>query len=198
MPVKRKRDIMDFDPNKSDSEDENFDPSEDRPRRHAKKKSGSSRGKSSASRRRRARYGGSDIDDDEELSDSAQEDSFEEDQEEVEEDEDAPVNAAGRRTRKAAAQHQNYKESSDESVVEDSDAGAGDMEDLPKKSTQRPSRIIVLKTNPQNLRPKRGGKEPAQATPDPPPYLLLLQQRHLAHSAVVDWRRPCMPLRRRH
>ena len=160
MPVKRKRDILDFDPNKSDSEDENFDPSEARPRRSSKKKSSGFKSKSSSSRRRHARYNGSDIDDDEELSDSEQEDSFEEEEEE-DEDEDAPVNAAGRRTRKAAAQHQNYKESSDDSVVEDSDAGADDLEDLPKKSTQRPSKIIILKTKPQNLRPKRGGKEPA-------------------------------------
>ncbi len=166
MPAKRKRDILDgFDPNKSDSEDENFEPGEDRPRR-SKKKSRSSRGKSAPARRRRGHYGGSDIEDDEELSDSAQEGSLEEgnDGEEDEDEEGLPTNSAGRRMRKAAAKAQNYKESSeDESVIEDTDRGSDAVEGPSKKMRGRtqPSRIVVLKTNPKNLR----SKEPPTPAP---------------------------------
>ncbi|GAB1320671.1 TAT-binding protein-like protein 7, AAA ATPase [Madurella fahalii] len=166
MPSKRKRDILEgFDPNKSDSEDENFDPTEDRPRR-SHKKSRSSRPK--GSRKRSNRYRGSDIEDDDELSDSEQEDSFGEEEEEEEEDEDLPVNATGRRMRKAAAKQQSYKESSDDdaSVIKDSDDGEDEVEEIAKPPS-RPSRIVVLKTNPRAQRAsKRGKEEPA---PHPPP-----------------------------
>ncbi|KAL2126644.1 hypothetical protein VTI74DRAFT_480 [Chaetomium olivicolor] len=169
MPSKRKRDILEgFDPNKSDPEDENFDPSEDRPRRNHKK-SRSSRPK--GSRKRANKYRGSDIDDDdEELSDSELEDSFGEDEdEEEEEDEDRPVSATGRRMRKAATKHQSYKESSEddeEDVIKDSDDGEDDVEEIPKKPAPRPSKIVVLKTNPRAQRPaKRGNQEPAPLPP---------------------------------
>lgn len=115
MVSKRKRVLEDFDPNKSDSEDENFDPTEARPQRSSKKPR-PSRG-SRSGRKKGHRYRGSDIEeDDEELSDS-QEESFVED--ESEHDEDAPVNAAGRRTRKAAITRQNYKESSEDEDEQD-------------------------------------------------------------------------------
>ena len=169
MPAKRKRDILEgFDPNKSDSEDENFDPTEDQPRRSTKK-SRSSRGRrKGGSVKRTNRYRGSDIEDDEAISDSDQEDSFGEEQEESEEeeDEDAPMNATGRRMRKAAVKHPSYKESSEdsESAAADSD-GPEDAVKTPKKSPGRPSRIVVLKTGsvqkPQSQRPKRGKEEPA-------------------------------------
>lgn len=166
MPSKRKRDILEgFDPNKSDSDDENFDPSEDRPRR-SHKKSRSSRPK--RSRKRSNRYRGSDIeDDDEELSDSELDDSFGEDEDEEEEDEDLPVSATGRRMRKAAARHQSYKESSedDESIIKDSDEGEQEVEQIPKPAN-RPSRIVVLKTN---LRPQRTSKRGKEEPPAPPP-----------------------------
>lgn len=168
MPSKRKRDILEgFDPNKSDSEDENFDPTEDRPRR-SHKKSRSSRPK--GSRKRSNRYRGSDIEDDEELSDSEQEDSFGEDEEgEEEEEEDGPVNATGRRMRKAAAKRQSYKESSDDdaaSVIRDSDDGEDEPEETAKPAS-RPSRIVVLKTKPRTQRASRRGKE--EPVPPPPP-----------------------------
>ncbi|KAK4241716.1 hypothetical protein C8A03DRAFT_12059 [Achaetomium macrosporum] len=175
MPLKRKRDPLEgFDPNKSDPEDENFDPTEERPRR-SPKKSRSSRPK--GSRKRFNRYRGSDIeDDDEELSDSDQDDSFgEAEDDDQEEDEDLPLNATGRKMRKAAARHQSYKESSDdeEDVIRDSDDGDeeaekdDEVEEPSKKPANRPSRIVVLKTNQRSQRASNRGKE--EAPPPPPP-----------------------------
>ncbi|XP_044724257.1 ATPase family associated with various cellular activities (AAA) domain-containing protein [Hirsutella rhossiliensis] len=91
MVSKRKRALEEFDPNKSDSGDENFDPSRDRPQKSSKKARPSRSSRSG--RKKGTRYRGSDIDDDEdqELSDS-QDDSFGDD-DESQEDENAPVNA---------------------------------------------------------------------------------------------------------
>ncbi|RDA85795.1 hypothetical protein CP532_6303 [Ophiocordyceps camponoti-leonardi (nom. inval.)] len=112
MVNKRKRVLEDFDPNKSDSDDENFDPGAARPARSSKKPRSSRTARTG--RKNSQRYRGSDIeeDDEDDLTDS-QEDSFAE-AEESEHDQNAPVNAAGRRTRKAAINHITYKESSDE------------------------------------------------------------------------------------
>lgn len=137
MSSKRKKDILaGFDPNKSDSEDENFDPTEDRPRRS--KKARTTRNNKSSGARRRARYRGSDIDDDDDevLSDSVDEGSFIED----DDDEDAPVNASGRTARKAARAHKSYAEESDDEdeLVQDSD------DDAPRSKTKQ-QRIVVLK-----------------------------------------------------
>lgn len=164
MPSKRKRDILDgFDPNQSDPEDENFNPSEDRPRRSTKK-SRSSKPKRSGPPKR-SKYRGSDIDDDDELSESDQE-SFSDDdgEEEEEDDDDVIVNETGRRMRKAAAKHQSYRESSDESVIEDSDAGDEQDEDPPEEPTKRPSRIVILRTPKIGQLKTKRGKESA-----PPP-----------------------------
>jgi hypothetical protein len=171
MAPKRKRDILDgFDPNKSDSEDENFDPTEEPPRRSAKK---ARPARPKARQKRSNRYGGSDIeDDDEELSDSGNEGSFDEEEDEEEEDEDLPVNATGRKMRKVAVKHQSYKESTDdeeEDVIKDSDGGDDEDDDAtPKKPSTRPSRIVVLKTNPRAQRASKRGKEES-AAPAPPP-----------------------------
>lgn len=137
MSTKRKKDILaGFDPNKSDSEDENFDPTEDRPRRS--KKARTTRHKSGGTRRR-AKYRGSDIDDDEDevLSDSLDEGSFIEDDED---DDDAPVNASGRTSRKAARNHKSYAEDSD-----DEDELIQDSDDEDSKSKKRRQKIVVLK-----------------------------------------------------
>ncbi|KAJ9155018.1 AAA-domain-containing protein [Pleurostoma richardsiae] len=147
MPSKRKRDILeDFDPNQSDPEDENFDPAEDSP--HDTKKSRSHRGSKSTAhpRRKGGKYRGSDVSNDD-ISDSERE--YGEDHS----DEDLPVNATGRRMRKAAVKHQSYKESSGESAVEDSDGDGEEIEDLPKKAKkQRQTRIVVLKVDPKRKR----------------------------------------------
>ncbi|KKY33820.1 putative aaa family [Diaporthe ampelina] len=134
-PGKRKRDPLEgFDPNQSDPEDENFDPSEARPRRQKKALRAT---RKAGGRTRTNRYRGSDIDeDDEELSDSIGEDSFGGDDSEVEDDE-VPVNASGRRARKAAVHHPSYREESEEDIVNDSVVNTdADEEEPPKPKPQ--------------------------------------------------------------
>ncbi|TRX94495.1 hypothetical protein FHL15_004650 [Xylaria flabelliformis] len=143
MAPKRKTrtNIMEFDPNKSDSDDENFEPEVDdrsgRPRKRPRPTHGSGRS------RRTNRYRGSDIeeDDDDDLSNSDAEESFHE----QEEDDEPLVNAnTGRRVRKAAAKRTNYKESTDDEdeIVQGSDT----KEELAGTSPQkRPSKVVTIK-----------------------------------------------------
>ncbi|KAL2164656.1 hypothetical protein VTH06DRAFT_3873 [Thermothelomyces fergusii] len=175
MPSKRKRDILEgFDPNKSDSEDENFDPTEERPTsRRSAKKSRSSKPK--GRRKRSNRYRGSDIDDDDEVVSDSEDESFGEyEDEQDDEDEDLPVGANGRRMRRAAVKALSYKESSEGEEDEDEDlAKDGDGEEeaaeeaSPKKPAGRPSRIVVLKTSQSARQAARRGKE--EPAPNPPP-----------------------------
>lgn len=165
MPSKRKRDILEgFDPNKSDSEDENFDPTEERPRRPTTKRSRTGRRKTSGGSQRSKRankYRGSDIeDDDDDISDS-EDISYGEEEPEEEEDDDVPVGASGRRMRKAAVKHPSYKESSgeEEELVPESD---NDDDELavspPRKQPDQQKRKIVLKVEPGKLASISGGK----------------------------------------
>ncbi|KAK4202713.1 hypothetical protein QBC40DRAFT_135646, partial [Triangularia verruculosa] len=175
MPVKRKRDILDgFDPNKSDPEDENFEPADaapPAPRRSAKKSRSTRARKGGPGRGKRSnKYRGSDIEDDDELGDSDQEDSFGDDghdDHDDESDEDVPTNAAGRRARKAAVKHQSYKESSgeDEDEIKESGASASELENTPKKSVGRPSKIVVLKTTQRTSKRGREEQPPKQSQP---------------------------------
>lgn len=144
MVSKRKRVLEDFDPNKSDSEDENFDPTVERPRKSSKKARPSRAG--NPSRKRAHRYRGSDIDDDEEELSDSQEEDFAEDFDDDEEDEDAPVNAAGRRARKAAVKHQNYKESSEDELEEGSKSDSETLEEPPKPTVRRLVKLRVPPT----------------------------------------------------
>lgn len=106
-----KRKLDNFDPNKSDSNDTDFDPSEDRPRKSAKK-SRSHGKRASAAPRKRTRYRGSDVTDDDE-EDSLLEDSFSE----PEEEEEVEMNEkTGRAVRKAAKKEVNYEENSDSDI----------------------------------------------------------------------------------
>ncbi|KAL8338415.1 hypothetical protein RB601_006392 [Gaeumannomyces tritici] len=158
MPAKRKRDILDFDVNKSDSDDENFEPGlerEEKPRRTAGKRSRPAKGRPPG--RRRDRYGGSDIDDDDEDIIEDSEPDYDDDDED-DDDEDAPVNATGRRMRKVAAQQHNYKEKetseeeADTSPEDDDDDELAPKKKKPSQRESRPSRIVTLKTNPKILR----------------------------------------------
>lgn len=169
MPSKRKRDILEgFDPNKSDSEDENFDPTEERPRRPSAKRSRTGKPKRSGGSQRSKRgnkYRGSDIEDDEEEMSESEDVSFGEEEHDEEEDEDLPLGATGRRMRKAAAKHASYKESSPEEVPE-SDNDDDEVEDLPAKHTTEPKRkIVVLKTQAGRLANLERGKAPAAPAP---------------------------------
>ncbi|PSS00960.1 hypothetical protein BD289DRAFT_479158 [Coniella lustricola] len=142
-PSKRKRDILEgFDPNQSDPEDENFDPTETRSR-PSQKTPRSSRTRAVRPGRKFNRYRGSDIDDDDDevLSDSMDGGSFVDD----DDDDEVPVNAAGRRARKAAVKSVNYAEpenSEDDELIVDSE------EDAPKQKRKR-QKIVVLKTQPR-------------------------------------------------
>jgi SpoVK/Ycf46/Vps4 family AAA+-type ATPase len=140
MASKRKRQLEQFDPNKSDSEDENFDPTDAAPRRSSKKARSTGSKRSKSGRKRTRGYRGSDIedDDDDELSDSEDQGSFAEDI--SEDDDDAPVNAAGRRARKATTQKLNYAESSDE---EEADPLSDGSDTKPPSETKR--RLVKLK-----------------------------------------------------
>ncbi|KZF25113.1 AAA-domain-containing protein [Xylona heveae TC161] len=108
MPNRSKRNLDDFDPNKSDSDDLNYDEAEARPARKRPKKSQS---KKSSKKRRHAGYGGGssdDITDDDDMSEGSFED-FDDEEEEPERD---PI--TGRPRRQATKQRPKYEESDDE------------------------------------------------------------------------------------
>lgn len=135
--------MEDFDPNKSDSEDENFDPrshpGEDQPRRSKKLRVAQT--KIPRSGRRKNKYKGSDIDDDDDelVSDGTDEGSFADDDEEDEEE--VHVNAAGRRARKVATKPVSYAEDSDdEEIIGDSE------EDALETKKPKQQKIVILKT----------------------------------------------------
>jgi SpoVK/Ycf46/Vps4 family AAA+-type ATPase len=124
MP-RAKNKLENFDPNKSDSADTDFDPTEVRT---SAKKSRKSSKRSSGGRKKlkQPRYGGSDVDDD--VEDSMLEDSYDEPEEEEEEME---VNEkTGRAVRQAAKKVNTYEEDSD--IDEESDISDGRVKgDLP-------------------------------------------------------------------
>ncbi|KAI1074358.1 hypothetical protein F5B20DRAFT_586374 [Whalleya microplaca] len=155
MAGKRKRDILDFDPNKSDSDDENFEPDVDRSR--SQRKSRAHR-PNKPTVRKRGRYRGSDIEDDDDgIEDSDRENSFVEDDED--ENEEPLINEnTGRRIRKAATKHQNYKESSEDEdeLVQDSDDKDDLVEDTPPKKSPRQRKLITLRV-PVSARKTRTG-----------------------------------------
>ena len=179
MPSKRKLEA--FDPNKSDSNDTDFDPTEDRPRKSAKK---SKSKRPSGGVRKRPRYRGSDVDDDDDV-DSLLEDSYseQEEEEEEEEDEDVEMNEkTGRAVRKAAKKSVNYEENSGsdvEDIVDDVDSD----EDVPrrplKKSKSKRTRAMTDEIEEEEdsddeeaasvleERPRLVVKLPANPTPQP-------------------------------
>ncbi|KAI1176261.1 hypothetical protein F4777DRAFT_276384 [Nemania sp. FL0916] len=163
MAPKRKtrNNLIEFDPNKSDSEDESFEPGaddrNDRPRKRP-------RAGHNSSRHRVNKYRGSDIDEDEDdLSPSEDEGSFHDN----EEDDEPLVNATtGRRVRKAAARQTNYKESTDDEDEEGQDSESKDeLADATPQKTQRLSKIVTVKVKPGWLKKQPGpGTNPAGGT----------------------------------
>ncbi|KAI1427041.1 hypothetical protein F5Y12DRAFT_226382 [Xylaria sp. FL1777] len=147
MPPKRKYpdNLVEFDPNKSDPDDDTFEPEvNDRSGRARKRPRAGHNGKPS---RRANKYRGSDIDeDDDDLSVSEEEGSFHED----EEDDEPLVNAnTGRRVRKAAAKQTNYKESTDDEDDVDQDSDSKDeIAGITPQKTQRSSKIVTIKLTP--------------------------------------------------
>ena len=173
MPSKRKLEA--FDPNKSDSNDTDFDPTEDRPRKSAKK-SGSKR--PSGGVRKRPRYRGSDVEDDEDV-DSLLEDSYSESAEE--EDEDVEMNEkTGRAVRKAAKKSVNYEENSDsdvEDIIEDVESNEDAPQRQPKRTKTKRTRAVTEEADDgsedeepaskRGKRPRLVVKLPANPTPQP-------------------------------
>jgi SpoVK/Ycf46/Vps4 family AAA+-type ATPase len=130
MPSKRKAE--NFDPNKSDSNDTDFDPSETRaPPKKSRRSAGHKKSSSRPAKRRR--YKGSDVseddlDDDDDLSVSEQ----------SEEDEDFEMNEkTGRRMRKAATKSVNYEEPSES---DQDDLDASDSEEVKVTKNKSPKK----------------------------------------------------------
>ncbi|RDL40558.1 Uncharacterized protein BP5553_00537 [Venustampulla echinocandica] len=179
MPSKRKLD--NFDPNKSDSNDTDFDPSSAAPRRSAKRSRTQKR--TSGGPRKRQRYKGSDLSDDDLADDSFDDLSIDD----PEEDEDVEMNEkTGRAVRKATKKSVNYEENTDSDAdIVDDDMQSESDDDKPKNKSprkrsrpvlddededededaeeevplnQKPTKIIKLKINaPQPLRATRAG-----------------------------------------
>jgi len=186
MPAKRKIDT--FDPNKSDSNDTDFDPTEVRVSVKKSRKSSSKRSLGGR-KTKRARYGGSDVDDD--VEDSLLEDSFSNGTDE--EDEEVEMNEkTGRAIRKAAKKAINYDEESENSdiaeVVGDIDESDLDEpilkskprrqgrpsretpEEVDEESDAKPkrSKIVKLKVNtPQTTRTTRGASARLRGSTEP-------------------------------
>ncbi|KAL5604514.1 hypothetical protein BROUX41_002469 [Berkeleyomyces rouxiae] len=152
-----KRKFEEFDPNESDSNDENFEPVPDSSPRRNKKKNRKNNNHT-RSKRPRGGYHGSDIEDGESIG-SDSEDFIEEDDDSCESEDNAPLNKAGRRTRRAAAAEHNWIESSDnseEDLVAGEDESAneeddGNQSDRSKTPTNRPTYIVHLKVSPSKL-----------------------------------------------
>ncbi|KAK8139131.1 Tat-binding 7 [Apiospora sp. TS-2023a] len=155
MVSKRKRDNnLFFDVNKSDSEDENFEPGQDPAPTRSRKKPRGTKAPRKAGRTRKNRYHGSDVEDDDEVSESDVDVSFGEENDDDEDEDDELQNETGRRKRKAAIGKPNYKESSeDDSVAADSDGKDELIGETPKKRTPRQSKIVTLKVPPSDRKP---------------------------------------------
>ncbi|TAQ86087.1 hypothetical protein B7494_g5582 [Chlorociboria aeruginascens] len=142
-----KRKFDNFDPNKSDSDDVDFEPGEDRPRKSAKK---SSRKKSTGGARKRTKYRGSDVSDDDDVEDSLLEQSFSDEEEE----EDIEMNAiTGRAVRKAAKKAVNYEEDSNSDIADLVDDG--EIDEVPTKRQPKRSRGATAESDTPKKRPSR-------------------------------------------
>ncbi|KAL2074476.1 hypothetical protein VTL71DRAFT_8254 [Oculimacula yallundae] len=135
MPAKRKHD--NFDPNKSDSNDTDFDPSQTRSSPKKPRKSSnrhSSGGRPQKKRSKSSKYRGSDLSDDD-ADDSLAEESYSD----PEDDEEVEMNEkTGRPVRKALKNAGNYAEDSDSSIADIVENTNTDSDDEPKK--KRPSK----------------------------------------------------------
>jgi SpoVK/Ycf46/Vps4 family AAA+-type ATPase len=127
MPAKRK--LENFDPNKSDSADTDFDPTSSAPRKPSRKSRSHKR--SSGGPRKKTKYRGSDISEDESLDDDDLSIS------EPEEEEDFEMNEkTGRAVRKVAKKSVNYEENSDSDIADIVPDIDDDSDEKPKKRPQ--------------------------------------------------------------
>jgi len=150
-PSKRKYD--EFDPNKSDSDDEDYDnvaskSSQQRSRGKTKPSRKSQNKSKKQVKRKRTSYGDSDDDiEDDEDDISEEEDFFDEESEE----EVAPVNpATGRRQRTAATKAVQYQEDSDDEVLETDESRPASP--LEQKVVVPDTLIVKLQISPEKMR----------------------------------------------
>lgn len=131
---RRKRDLLDFDPNASDPDDEDYDNRAERPPRHSRPSRPSKPGSHRPAKRQRQRYSDSDIENDDH---EASEESW---TNESEEDGPPELNpATGRPLRRAAKAHGTYEES-DEDEEEVQDTVESEDEDELKPTPRKKSR----------------------------------------------------------
>lgn len=133
MPAKRR--VDNFDPNKSDSADTDFDPTEVRASAKKSHRPSKRSGGGTKKRAKKSRYRGSDVSDDDDVDDSLLEDSFGEPEEDTE-DEPVEMSGTGRAVRKAAKKAVNYEEDSGSDI---DDLIRGDIEDDSDAPKKRPS-----------------------------------------------------------
>ncbi|KAI9746699.1 MAG: hypothetical protein M1818_000413 [Claussenomyces sp. TS43310] len=158
-----KRKLEFFDPNKSDSDDEDFEVGQERSPRKAARRPGARTKRSGDNKRRRTRYGGSDVeDDDDDLSESLAEDSY---SEEDEQEEAGMDSGTGRRKRQAAKKEVNYGEPDTDEIEEmgDEDEENSDDDVAPTPRRNETSRVVKLKipslanTSAPSTRSRRSG-----------------------------------------
>ena len=135
MPSRNKRKAGNFDPTKSDSEDETYGASASRPQksRHSRFQG------ASAQKRQRRRHSGGDESNDEIIEESNLSAAVTED--DIEDDEEVEVGPSGRPRRKATKKQPKYEESdSDDSLA------AAFENQKPKRRQDKPSLVVKLKT----------------------------------------------------
>ena len=144
MPLRNKR-KGEFDPTKSDSEDETYGTSASKP---LKSRSSKAHQASSSRKKRRRNYGGDDSDDDDEIEESelsgglSAEDGIE--------DEQLEFGPSGRPRRQAAKKKPIYEESDSGDFSDGaSEAKGEDGGSTPKKRPGKPSLVVKLKTTPR-------------------------------------------------
>ena len=140
MPFRGKTAIGDFDPNKSDSEDETYGASSSKPPKSRPTKSYVS--KPSRKRQRRA-YDGEDSSDEDEISES---ELGAEESEEPEEYEEVEIGPSGRPKRRATKNAKPIIEEDDSEDPEDEDVTVREEEEVParrKRSTQTKQSLVV-------------------------------------------------------
>jgi len=193
MPVKRK--LETFDPNKSDSNDDDYESAPDRSRRTGRKSVGKSKSRSKGapkSKKKRTRYRGSDISGDDLSDDSLLEDSFHDDDDEEEPERDPKT---GRPVR-GAKKEKHYEEPSESDIEEEEESGdSDDAEILASKREKKPhQKIVKLKltlnrsTPPPVVRSTRAGSmaRSAKGTSVEPTGVNRLRRNTRAHTEEID------------
>ncbi|KAJ5054554.1 uncharacterized protein L3040_000825 [Drepanopeziza brunnea f. sp. 'multigermtubi'] len=163
MPAKRKHEQ--FDPNKSDSNDTDFDPGEARSSPKKSRKTSSKRhaggGVSKKKNTKRSKYKGSDVTDDDVEDSLLEEDSFSEDDEDEEEVE--MNEKTGRAVRKATRKTVNYEEDSKSDITDNIGDTLSESDDEPRKKPQSKRRKIVEEEPEEGI--EDSGDEPVKKLP---------------------------------